>query len=97
MKHVSLEGVLEHLEDFLRRLSSETRRRVLETRFTQSQRKELEQWMVSKPATKTPSMAQDAKSTPADSALAEVDAGPSSSFGSEVSDSSESECARFAL
>ena len=53
--------------------------------------------MVSRQAAKTSSAAQDATSTPADSALAEVNAGPSSSFGSDTSDSSESEYARLTL
>ena len=97
MQHLGLEGVLEHLKDLLRRLSSETRRRVLETRLTQLQRRALEQWMVSQQATKTSPVAQDAKSTSADSVLVEADAGPSSSFGSDASDSSEAECARLAL
>ena len=96
-KRPSLESLLERLEGFLRRLSSETRRRILETRFTQLQRRALEQWMVSRQAAETSSAAQDATSTPADSALVEVNAGPSSSFGSDVSDSSESEYARLTL
>ena len=88
---LSFEGVLEHLEAALRGLSSETRRRVLETHFTQSHRQTLEQWMVARQAAKTSAADQDATGAPADSSES------SSSFGSDASDSSESQGARLAL
>ena len=81
----------------MRGLSPETRRRVLETHFTQSHRWTLEQWMVARQAAKTSAADQDGTGAPADKALAELDAGPSSSFGSDANDSSESEGARLAL
>ena len=53
--------------------------------------------MLVRQAAKTSAADQDATGAPADWALAELDAGPSSSCGSDASDSSESEGARLAL
>ena len=96
MKHLGLEGVLERLQGLLRRLSSETRRRVLETRLTHLQRRALEQWMGARQAAQTSATAGVGRDL-GDSALAEVEAAPSSSSGSDLGDSSESECAMAAL